>query len=341
MTDIYINTTNKLISNENLTAEELESALSALLAGEWDHVQAAAFLTAMCIKGVTSEEVVSAASYLMKIRNVIDLPDEKNILDTAGTGGDGKGTFNISTASAFVAAASGVKVAKHGNRAMSGTCGSSDILTELGANLNLDPEKTKECFLQTGICFMSAPAHHPALKEVAPVRSQLGFRTMFNLLGPLVNPANVGCRMAGIYDPNWVVPYANAFKALKAKRALVVHADGMDEFSISGESTYAVLDDKQEISTHTISPKDLGIKDYPLSTIIVKDRSEAVAMFNDAVDGKNEAATTAICLNGGAAIFTAGKVASIKEGYEMAEDAIKSNKVREKLNEFIKVTNSL
>ncbi|MBF2735763.1 MAG: anthranilate phosphoribosyltransferase [Betaproteobacteria bacterium AqS2] len=342
MDDCYLRALGRLTAGEDLDAALLEEALGEILAGRWNHVETAAFLTAMRSKGVTRPEVVAAARCLLGIMRPVELPDAAEVLDTAGTGGDRKGTFNISTAAAFAAAACGVRVAKHGNRAMSGTCGSSDVLAALGARLDLDPAATAACFAKTGICFMAAPAHHPALKEVAPVRAQLRVRTMFNLLGPLLNPARVGCHLAGIYDGAWLTPYAEAFRDLGVRRAVVVHAaDGTDEFVLAGPARYAVLDETGAIAEHDFDPADLGLAGHDSEALLAADKEHAARLFRAALAGEKEAPAAAVALNAAAALFAAGRVPDLAAGLAQAQEAIASGRAAAKLDEFIKATQEL
>ena len=340
--DCYLRALGTLGAGKELDPSLLEESLAAILAGEWNEVEVAAFLTALRMRGVTSAEVTVAARYLLGIMRPVELPEAAAVLDTAGTGGDRKGTFNISTAAAFVAAACGVRVAKHGNRAMSGTCGSSDILTRLGARLDLAPEALAACHQRTGICFLAAPAHHPALKAVGPVRAKLRVRTMFNLLGPLLNPARAGCRLAGIYDGAWVRPYAEVLRDLGVRRAVVVHAaDGTDEFVLAGPSHYAVLDEQGEVSERELDPATLKLGEHDPAALLAADPAEAERLFNAAIDGKAPAPTAAVVLNAAAALFAAGQVSELASGIEPAQEAIASGKARAKLDEFIAVTQEL
>ena len=326
---------NRLMDGQDLGDGEIEASISAMLSGEWSQARTAAVLVAMRLKGVTPTELAAAASCLMRLRVPVKVENPKEVLDTAGTGGDGKGTFNVSTAVAFVASACGVRVAKHGNRAMSGSCGSSDLLAALGVDLTMSPEGLADCLAEVGICFMFAPVHHPALKQVAPVRTDLGTRTMFNLIGPLVNPAEAGCRLAGVYDPGWVVPYASTFAALGVHRAIVVHSNGMDEFSIADTSRYALLEDGA-ITEHETSPEDVGLESRPVAEIVVNDIKGAVAAFNASIDGTNPAQRDAVAFNAGAALLAAGKAGSLRQGVEAAKRSIEDGSARAKVDEFMR-----
>lgn len=331
----FTETLHRLMDGRDLSEGEMDASLSAILSGEWGEVRTSAFLVAMRQKGVTVGELAAAAGCLMGLCVPVEVESPEEVLDTAGTGGDAKGTFNVSTAASFVAAACGARVAKHGNRAMSGSCGSSDLLAALGVGLDQSPKKLAECLAGTGICFMFAPAHHPALKLVAPVRRELGTRTMFNLLGPLVNPAHAGCRLAGIYDADWLVRYAEALAALGVNRAVVVNSEGMDEFSISGPSRYALLAGG-EITEHEAAPADAGLDSHPHEEITVSGIDGAVEAFNSAIDGTNPATRDAAALNAGAALLAAGRADGLAAGVEAALGAIADGRARAKVDEYLR-----
>ena len=332
----YKNIVNKLLEGDDLGQDEMREAISSILSGNWNEIQTTAFLVAMRHKGIIPSELAEAASILMELRVPVEIERPEEVLDTAGTGGDGKGAFNVSTAAAFVAAACGVRVAKHGNRAQSGSCGSSDLLAALGADLTMPPERISGCLAKAGICFMFAPAHHPALKQVAPVRQQIGTRTMFNLLGPLVNPARAGCRLAGIFDPAWLVRYAETFASLGVVRAVVVHSDGMDEAGIEGSTQYVLMEDGK-VTTHEVAPEDVGLERHPLKSIVVSDVEQALEAFDDAIDGKSKPHRDAAALNAGLALLAAGKAAGLNEGVAMALAAIDEGRVRQKADDYLKV----
>lgn len=329
--------TEKLLGGTDLDAAEITTALAGMLDGSWGAASSGAFLAALRAKGEQPAELAAAAKFLLQQCVPVTLPAPAQVLDTAGTGGDGQATFNISTAAAFVAAACGVRVAKHGNRALSGKCGSSDLLAALGVNLELPPERLAEIQAATGICFMFAPLHHPALKAVGPIRVELGIRTVFNLLGPLANPAGAGLRLAGVFAPQWLVPYAKALQGLGATRVVVAHAAGLDEFSVAAPTQYAVLADG-EVSEHRITPAEAGVGQHELDQLRVASIEEATAMFNSVIDGKESAALDACLLNAGAALFAAGHVEDIPAGIVAAREAISSGKVRAKVDQFVTAT---
>ncbi len=322
------------LSGRELSPERVEAALAAILDERWEPAQVAAFLVAMRCKGETPSELAAAARSLRTRCVPVAVEQPEQLVDTCGTGGDARRTFNISTAAAFAAAAAGARVAKHGNRAQSGICGSSDLVAALGADLDAGPERIAACLAQTGICFMFAPAHHPALRAVGPVRASLGVRTMFNLLGPLLNPAAAGRQVAGIFSPDLLEQYAATLRELGCRRALVVNGEGLDEFSICGPSAYAELREDGTIEMGEIEPGDAGLPVASLDRIQVSDRDEAVAMFEDAIAGGRSAAGDASALNAGAALYVGGHAASIAAGCRQAAAAFASGAVRAKADEF-------
>lgn len=325
----------RLLAGHELNAAEIEAAMTAMLSSTWSPVQSAAFLTALRAKGETPAELAAAATDLVNQCVPVVITNPARVLDTAGTGGDGQATFNISTAAAFVAAACGVPVAKHGNRALSGKCGSSDLLAGIGVDLDLAPAQLAAIHAQVGICFMFAPAHHPALKAVAAVRKELGIRTIFNLLGPLANPAGAGLRLAGVFAPQWLVPYAQALHAGGVQRAVVVHAAGLDEFSVAAPSHYAVLTADGRVSEHTITPPEAGVGTHAVAELRVNSTAAAVAMFNAVIDGEPGGPLEACIINAGAALFAAGVADSITAGAATARGALTTGAVRAKVTEFV------
>ena len=326
---------NLLLERHDLEAAQVAACLEAMLTGAWSEAQIAAVLIALRAKGEQPAELAAGVEFLLQRCVAVPVKDPARLLDTAGTGGDRQGTFNISTAAAFVAAAAGVLVAKHGNRAQSGVCGSADLLAKLGCRLDLPVERTAACLEQTGICFMFAQAHHPALKAVAPVRQQLGVRTLFNLLGPLANPAGAKLRLIGVFADEWVLPYAQTCRQLGISRAVVVHATGLDEFSLTGKSRYALLDENGEITEHETSPDQLQVQEHALAKLQVHDQDTALAMFNAAIDNEAGAPREAVVLNSAAAIFAAGKEPTLADAVTAARAVLDAGKARAKVDEFI------
>lgn len=323
-----------VLSGREQGADEVAFALAGIFAGRWSSAQTAAYLVAMRAKGETPAELAAAAAQMRArcVKVEADSPDE--LIDTCGTGGDGSRTFNISTAAAFIAAACGVRVAKHGNRAQSGVCGSSDLLAELGAELDSPPDKISRCLVETGICFMFAQAHHPVAKVVAPVRKELGVRTMFNLLGPLANPAGAARQVVGVFDGRWLGPYARTLALLGSRRALVVHAAGLDELSPCGPTDFAELREDGEVVLGRTEPAEMGSEAVSPEALQVSGVAQAVTMFRDALAGAG-AAGVAAALNAGAAVYVAGLAASLREGCEIARRSQQAGAATAKLGEFI------
>ena len=269
------------------------------------------------------------------------MPDAENFVDIVGTGGDGAHTFNISTASMFVVAAAGAKVAKHGNRSVSSKSGSADVLEALGAVIELQPEQVSACIAQTGIGFMFAPIHHPAMKNVAPVRREMGVRTLFNILGPLTNPAGAPNILMGVFHPDLVGIQVRVLQRLGARRALVVWGrDGMDEISLGGATMVGELrgDDVVEYEIH---PEDFGISMSASRNLRVENPEESMALLLEAIDGKDGLPREIVALNAGAALYAAGQAVSIADGIAQARAAIVSGKARAKLDQFVAATRQL
>ena len=325
----------ELVAGRDLSAELTTAALRSILDGEWTPAQTAGFLVALKIKGETPSELAAAARVMREKCAPVRAKTASEAVDTAGTGGDGAKVFNISTAAAFVAAAAGARVAKHGNRAVSGVCGSSDILSALGLDLSLSPESAAELLDETGICFLFAPNHHPAMKNAAPVRKDLGVRTLFNLLGPLANPAGARRQLAGVFSPDLVVPYARTLAELGAERAIVVHGGGMDEISLASETDIAEVNSDGVIKRSTFAPEDVGISRAPLSAIRAETPEEAKAHFISAVGGKPGPARDIVVLNAAAALTAAGVSSDFAEGAKLAAESTDSGKAEKKLREFL------
>ena len=325
----------ELVAGRDLSAELTTAALRGILDGEWTPAQTAGFLVALKIKGETPAELAAAARVMREKCAPARAKTASEAVDTAGTGGDGAKVFNISTAAAFVAAAAGARVAKHGNRAVSGVCGSSDILAALGLDLSLPPESAAALLDETGICFLFAPNHHPAMKNAAPVRKDLGVRTLFNLLGPLANPAGARRQLAGVFSPDLVVPYARTLAELGAERAIVAHGGGLDEISIAAETDIAEVGADGVIKRRTFAPEDVGIRRAPLSAIRAETAEEAKAHFMSAVGGKPGPARDVVVLNAAAALTAAGVSSDFAEGAKLAGEAADSGKAEKKLREFL------
>lgn len=327
----------KLVLKENLTENEITACFNEIMEGRTTSAQTACFLTALRMKGETIDEITACVKLLKSKAKKLDI--DKNVIDIVGTGGDGASTFNISTAAAFITAAGGVPVAKHGNRAASSKSGSADVLEKLGVNINLTPEENKKILDKTGICFMFAPLYNPALRNVLSIRSEIKIRTIFNALGPLINPSNAKMQIIGVYDKNLVEPVSYVMLNLGIKRGMVLFgADGIDEASISGITYYAEIKDNK-ITTGTFLPTDFNLKQAPISEVKGGEPDENALIMKNIFTNKIKGAKKDIlCLNAGIGFYIAGKTSSIKEGVELADNLIKNNTAYNKLKEFIEET---
>lgn len=330
----------KLSKKENLNYEEAKEVMNEIMSGKATAVQMSSYLTALSMKGETIEEITGSAAGMRA--NCIKLLHNMEVLEIVGTGGDNSNSFNISTASAIVIAAGGVAVAKHGNRAASSKCGAADVLEELGININISPEKSREILSKINICFLFAQNYHIAMKYVAPVRKELGIRTVFNILGPLSNPAGANIELMGVYDESLIEPLAKVMQNLGVKRGMVVYGtDKIDEISMSSDTKVCEILDKENLKSYTISPKDFGY-DFcdkkELEGGSVKENAEIIRNIFNLKD--NGAKRKAVCMNAGAGFYIAKKVKNIKEGVKMAENLIDEKKAFEKLEDFIKESNS-
>ena len=330
----------KLSKKENLNYEEAKDVMNEIMSGKATAVQMSSYLTALSMKGETIEEITGSAAGMRA--NCIKLLHNMEVLEIVGTGGDNSNSFNISTASAIVIASGGVAVAKHGNRAASSKCGAADVLEELGININISPEKSREILSKINICFLFAQNYHIAMKYVAPVRKELGIRTVFNILGPLSNPAGANIELMGVYDESLIEPLAKVMQNLGVKRGMVVYGtDKIDEISMSSETKVCEILDKENLKSYTISPKDFGY-DFcdkkELEGGSVKENAEIIRNIFNLKD--NGAKRKAVCMNAGAGFYIAKKVKNIKEGVQMAENLIDEKKAFEKLEDFIKESNS-
>ena len=330
----------KLSKKENLNYEEAKEVMNEIMSGKATAVQMSSYLTALSMKGETIEEITGSAAGMRE--NCIKLLHNMEVLEIVGTGGDNSNSFNISTASAIVIAAGGVAVAKHGNRAASSKCGAADVLEELGININISPEKSREILSKINICFLFAQNYHIAMKYVAPVRKELGIRTVFNILGPLSNPAGANIELMGVYDESLIEPLAKVMQNLGVKRGMVVYGtDKIDEISMSSETKVCEILDKENLKSYTISPKDFGYNfcdKKELEGGSVKENAEIIRNIFNLKD--NGAKRKAVCMNAGAGFYIAKKVKNIKEGVQMAENLIDEKKAFEKLEDFIKESNS-
>jgi len=331
---------NKIASRQDLTGEEMRIVMTTIMDGNATPSQIGAFLMGMRVKGETVGEIAAAVSILREKMVQVQVAEPENTIDIVGTGGDGAETLNISTASAFVTAASGVPVAKHGNRALSSKSGASDVLTALGVKLDLAPEKISQCIAEAGIGFMFAPAHHPAMKHVGPSRVEMGTRTMFNLLGPQSNPAGARRYMLGVYDQRWVEPVAAALLANRAVSAWVVHgADNLDELSTTGTSFVASIRNG-DLRSFSLDPEDAGLPRATLADLKGADPAYNAGRMRALFDGQRDAYRDIVLYNTAAALIVADKAADLKAGVAIAADSIDSGRARAKLDALIATSNS-
>jgi anthranilate phosphoribosyltransferase len=323
-------------ADRSLTRAEAETAFSALFEGDATPAQMGGLLMALRTRGETVDEIAAAASVMRAKCNPVLAP--AGAMDIVGTGGDGKGTLNISTAAAFVVAGAGVVVAKHGNRNLSSKSGAADALTEMGVNVMVPPKLVETCLAQAGIGFMMAPMHHPATRHVAPVRLELGTRTLFNILGPLTNPAGVKLQLTGAYDAALIRPMAEVLLALGSVAAWLVHGgDGTDELSIAAPSQVAALQ-AGVITEFEVHPEDAGLPVHPFEAILGGSPSHNAQAFRALLDGQAGAYRDAVLLNSAAALLVAGKVADLKSGAEMARVSIDSGAARARLQALARIT---
>lgn len=327
----------KVMAKENLSKEDMKNIFSLIMSGETTDAQIAGFLIALSLKGETAAEILGAASVMRDKVTKIEVPFK--CLDTCGTGGDGSHTINISTAAAIVAAGAGAKVAKHGNKAISSNCGSADVLEKLGVNISITPKKATECIEKVGIGFLFAPGLHKAMKHAIGPRKELGVRTIFNILGPLTNPAGAESQLMGVFDAKLTEVLAEVLKGLGSKHVLVVNGDGLDEISICSETKISELKDNK-ISTYTITPEQFGIKRVTLDALKGGSSEDNANSINLILAGNKSAHRDAVVINAGAAIYATDMVNTLAEGIKKAEESIDSGSAKKVLEELIKVSNS-
>ena len=328
----------KVIDRQDLTREEMTQVVTTLMQGEASPAQVGGFLVGMQTKGASIDEIIGAVDVMRRLSTKVNLTPDR-LVDTCGTGGDGANTFNISTTSALVAAAAGVKVAKHGNRSVSSCCGSADLLEAAGVYLTLMPEQVEECVNEVGIGFMFAPSHHSAMKYLASTRRELGVRTFFNLLGPLTNPASALCQVVGVYSQFWLKPFAEILCQLGSRHVLVVHAeDGLDEISIGASTQIAELVNGG-INCYSIVPEDFGYKTTSLDSLRVSSIEESLEKFIAVLDNESTSPREIVCLNAGAAIYVAGLADGISEGVHKAEQALADGSAKQCLRGLVAVSN--
>ncbi len=330
-----------VLNKINLDADQMADVMFQIMSGDVHDAQIGALLAGLRCKGESVTEISAAATVMRKLSEKVHIEDTENAVDTCGTGGDHSGIFNVSTASAFVAAAAGVKVAKHGNRSNTSSSGSSDVLTAAGVNVQLNAQQVAQCVETLGVGFMFAPVHHSAMKNVIGVRQALGVRTLFNILGPLTNPANPKNQVLGVYDKQWMKPMAEVLRALGSRQVLVVHSDdGIDEISIAADTQVAELKNR-EIIMLTISPENYGCAHSDLSSLKVNSPEESFNMIKEALNNGNDAATDIIKMNAGAAIYVSGVSLTYAEGIEIAAGVINDGSAWKKLQDFALLTQQL
>jgi len=327
----------RLAEGKHLTQEETRDVFRLVMSGEATPAQIGAMLMAMRVKGETAEEIAGAAETMRALSTRVEV-DVPYLVDTCGTGGSGGAKlFNISTAAAFVAAAAGARVAKHGNRKMSSASGSADVLEAAGVNLALDPAQVARCISEVGVGFLFAQAHHSAMRFAAPVRQELGVRTMMNLLGPLTNPAGARRQVLGVFSPVWQETMARVLKLLGAEHVLVVHSNGLDEISLEG-GTYVVELHHGRIDGYEIRPEDFGIRTRSVEALRADSPQASLVLVRQALNEPDSAAADIVSMNAGAAIYASGVATSLKNGVSMAQDAIAAGLANERFEEFVRIT---
>jgi anthranilate phosphoribosyltransferase len=329
---------NTLVSGRSLSIEEAAAVMTEIMEGKATPSQLGAFLTAMRLKGETAEEIAGLAGVMQAKALRVNINEP--LVDTCGTGGDGSGTFNISTAAAFVAAGAGLKVAKHGNRAASSQCGSADVLEALGVKIELSPEQVQKCLEQVGIGFMFAQAFHPAMKYVGPTRREIGIRTVFNILGPLTNPAGAKAQVLGVADKGLMAKMATVLKTLGCQHALVVHGeDGLDEITITGKTFVAELKNGN-ITNYEITPEKMGLRRADAGSLKGGTARENADLLRDILSGKKGPPRDIVLMNAAAALMAGDKVETLKQGITLAGEVIDSGRALQKLEQLIEFSRS-
>ena len=328
-----------MIAHQDLSSDEMISVMQQIMTGECTASQIGGFLVGLHMKGETVDEISAAARVMRDLSTGVEVNTDR-LVDTAGTGGDSSGSFNISTASAIVAAAAGARVAKHGNRSMTSSSGSADVLESAGVKLDISPAQVAECIEQVGVGFMFAPAHHGAMKHAIGARKEKAVRTIFNVLGPLTNPAGAPNQIIGVFDDALVELMANVLKQLKSRHVMVVHAeDGLDEISISAPTHVAELKDGK-VSSYTITPSDFGMALASLDELRVNSPEQSLAMIRSVLADNPGPAHDIVCLNAGAAIYVSGCADNLAAGVEAAKQAISSGKAAEVLQNLVVQSNA-
>lgn len=325
----------RVIEHREIFHDEMVSLMRQIMGGEVSPVMIAAIITGLRVKKETIGEIAAAACVMRELSTKVDVADPSRLVDTCGTGGDGAHTFNISTAAMFVAAAVGARIAKHGGRSVSSQSGSADVLEALGVNINLKPEQVGQCIDEVGVGFMFAPNHHSAMKHAAPVRRELGVRTLFNILGPLTNPANAPQQVMGVFHPDLVGIQVRVLQRLGSQRALTVFGrEGLDEISISGRTLVGELKDGR-VNEYEVHPEDFNLPVHDPKVLQVANVEESKAMLLGALENKLGAARDIVALNAGASIYVAGLADTLADGVDKAFEAIASGAARAKLDAFV------
>lgn len=329
-----------VIEKRNLSSEEMTTIMRTVMAGEATPAQIGGFLVGLRAKGETVEEIAAAASVMRELAVPVRVAGP-HLVDVVGTGGDGSGTFNISTTCTFVVAAAGGKVAKHGNRSVSSTCGSADVLEAAGVKIDLDAEHVARCIDEVGVGFMFAPRHHGAMKHAAGPRREMGIRTLFNLLGPLTNPAGAPNQLLGVFGSEWVEPLAHVLNRLGSRHVLVVHADdGLDEITVSGPTRVAELRDN-EVSTYTVTPEQFGMQRSDTATLKADSIGESLTIMRAVLDNTAGPPRDIVALNSGAAIYAAGLSEDLESAVVKALDTIASGAAKARLEALVEISNRI
>jgi anthranilate phosphoribosyltransferase len=326
-----------ITAGNDLRRQQMQAVMQQIMTGECSDAQIGGFLIGLRMKGETIEEITAAAQVMSSLADhvTVDLP---NLIDIVGTGGDGTSTFNVSTAAAFVAAGAGANVAKHGNRSVSSKSGSADLLEQAGANLNLSPSQVTDVIKAAGVGFMFAPLHHSAMAHAIGPRKEMAVRTIFNVLGPLTNPAQVKRQLVGVFAPELTQTLANVFAQLGSEHTMVVHSDdGMDEISICAPTTISEML-HGEVKTYQVQPEDFGLARAELAAIVVEDSAASLAMINGVLDGKQSAARDIVVMNAGAGIYVSGLAVDLADGIQQATRSIDSGKALAAKQAYINAT---
>ena len=328
-----------LVEGRSLTTDQAAQSMNEIMDGEATPAQFGAFVTALRLKGETPEEIAGMARVMRE--KSLHVQVEGPLVDTCGTGGDASGSFNISTTAGFVVAGTGVMVAKHGNRAMSGACGSADVLEALGVNIDLSPEGVRRCLDEVGFGFMFAQRYHPSMRYAAGPRREIGIRTVFNVLGPLTNPAGASSHLIGVADPAYADKMAQVLARLGSEHALVVHgADGLDEITLS-DATQVWEMKEGSVSSYTISPEDLGLERSPRESLRASDVGQAARTLQAVLDGEQGPARDVVLMNAAGALFAADRVATLRDGVALAAESIDGGQARRTLDRLVELSQRL